>query len=241
MPANCVPDSTPAANTLVHQILIFMPAYGDGSRRTKKPTEDSTCTDRNCFAMVILGVALTKAVGPQGVVKMLIPSAMPRTDFEDAASHLDLTAEFAVISSNLLTFTNENDMIDEFRNFARQSSSAFMRSLFVYGHGDATRIKVNFNGSSSNLSASQLANMISTSTCDVAHIMTCKASKLITSMAVTKRAKGSLLNGKVLFLGYGDDDITTVPLQFAEGAQMFHYLILNQNYVQMTWFSTRCT
>ena len=228
------PDSTIAPKLSVHDILIFMPAYGDGIRRTKTLTQDSTFTDRNCFAMIILAVALSKAVGQQGNVKMLISSAMPLADFVDAASHLQLTREFTAISSNLITFTNEEDMVDAFKNFAKFSTSSCLRSLFVYGHGDATRIKITFDGSSSYLSSAQLANMISTSCCDITHIMTCKASKLITSMAATKKAKGSLLNGKVLFLGYGDDDITTVPLQFAEGAQTTKLLIYFFIHVQTT-------
>jgi len=163
-----------------HDILIFMPAYGDSTRRTKGSTQVSTCTDRNCFALVILGVALTKAVGPHGNVKMLVSSSMPLSDFVDAASHLELSNDFTRISTNLLTFTNEEDMVDEFKKFAKLSTSSRLKSLFVYGHGDATRTKIIFNGLSTHLSGGQLANMISTCCCNIAHIMTCKASNLIT-------------------------------------------------------------
>ena len=213
----------------VHDILIFMPAYANNNRKTQSRSDDTYSPDRNCFALVLLGVALTKAVGLKGNVQMLIPRALPMEDFYDAATHLELTSEFAAICSNVVTFQNETDMVEQFSSFAKKSATSSLRSLFVYGHGDATRIKIIFNGSLNNLSAAQLANMISTSGCDVAHIMTCKASKLVTSMAGTKRAKGTLLNGKVLFFGYGNDDITTVPFQFAEGLIFcfWHYITPN--------------
>jgi hypothetical protein len=211
----------------VHDILIFMPAYANNNRKTKSLTDDSTSTDRNCFALVLLGVALSKGLGLKGKVHMLIPCALPLVDFVNAATHLELTNEFAAISANLVTFKNETEMVEQFTGFAKKSAFSSLRSLFVYGHGDATRIKIIFDGSLTNLSAAQLANMISTSGCDIAHIMTCKASKLVTSMAATKRAKGTLLNAKVLFFGYGNDDITTVPLQFAEGSIMYTWFYFN--------------
>ena len=54
---------------------------------------------------------------------MLIPSALQLDDFFDAATHLEMTSEFAAICSNVVTFENETDMVEQFRSFAKKTAS----------------------------------------------------------------------------------------------------------------------
>ena len=200
----------------VHDILIFLPARGDHVRRTSVQGECSA-TDRNCFAMVLLGITMTKGLGGLGRLRMLVPASVQPAEFEAAAKQMKLESEWQIIIQNMWTFKDSEELASQFRNFGRMAASASMSSMFLYGHGDGTRCKIILNGDNTTISSTQLANLIATSTCNIVHLMTCKASRLLTSMAGTSKAKGSLLNGSVLFLAYGDDDITTIPFQYAEG------------------------
>ena len=211
----------------VHDILIFLPARGDHIRRTSVEGECSAI-DRNCFAMVLLGITMTKGLGGLGRLRMLVPASVQPVDFEAAAKQMKLESEWQIIIHNMWTFKDSEELASQFRNFGKMASSASMSSLFLYGHGDGTRCKIIFNGENTTISSTQLANLIATSTCNIVHLMTCKASRLLTSMAGTSKAKGSLLNGNVLFLAYGNDDITTIPFQYAEGNSDFISKCMNE-------------
>ena len=164
------------------------------------------------------------------------PQSISAAEFWQASSEMGCSDVWDLIVSAgcISTFTDMKSLKSAFisiaaRMIAYQQSNGSLEplsSVFLFGHGDSERVKVGFgekfdsNGKTlkrpAMLSVSDVSELLDTCQTDVAHIMTCKASRFTRNLLdKTKALSGR--NDRVLFLAYGAEDITTVPLVFAPG------------------------
>ena len=162
-------------------------------------------------------------------LSIIIPRGISETEFEAAAAYLGLIDEWGLMKSECVHyFDSYETLVSAFRQAkSRHSSTANnMTSLLLIGHGGYDRCHVLYGAPRpggilkrpSNLMAQKISGLIDVCRAKIVHLMTCKAAKLMVSMTQTKRALLNVLhNDETVFIAYGSEDITTVPLEFASG------------------------
>ena len=221
---------------LAHSVCVFVPSRGDNSLGHKDQDFGASQIERNCFGAVLLALSAFRGIGDAGAVTVVYPQSISAAEFWQASSEMGCSDVWDLIVSAgcISTFTDMKSLKSAFtstatRMIAYQQSNGSLEplsSVFLFGHGDSERVKVGFgekfdtNGKTlkrpAMLSVSDVSELLDTCHTDVAHIMTCKASRFTRNLLdKTKALSGR--NDRVLFLAYGAEDITTVPLVFAPG------------------------
>ena len=221
--------STPQCSTVLfsHSTILFVPARGS----TGVQDEDASRIERCCFITVAMAEFFRRGHGSSQKLCIVIPRGITDEEFNAAASCLGLVDEWVEMkATSVVLFDSYESLVSAFRQAKTRhwSTPNNVTSLLLIGHGGYDRCHVLFgdcrtgsNGGSkkaSNLLVPKLSGLLDISGAKIVHLMTCKAAKLMVTMTQTKRAMYTTLhNDDTVFIAYGTQDITTVPLEFTTG------------------------
>jgi hypothetical protein len=194
---------------------VFLPTRGDNGR--KPLDEECSNIDRHCFAVVLMAVSLFKGVGRADSVSIVCTDDIPLTDFGIAAALLDLQDEWSKLISRIVPFTSLHDLSLTFGGFKDNNVLVQMRSLILLSHGDATRIRIILDHKLTTLTLQKFQNLVAVLDPHMVHLMCCSAGKLARNLTQKASFSKNCLADRTFFIAYGDDDITTIPYQFAPG------------------------
>ena len=228
--------------TCAHSVCVFVPSRGDEAASQKDKDEGASQVERNCFACVLLSLSALSGNGDARAITVIVPKSIHASEFLQASQELRCSDVWKILvdADSIRTFSDLNELHAAFREAAERSAayravqSQCLHSLtttFVVSHGDSERIKVGY-GDKYNASGSKLrkaaylmvtvlGELLDACNTDVAHIMTCKASRLIRTLFEKAKANPSR-NAHTLFVAYGSEDNTTVPLEFSTGSHSLH-------------------
>jgi hypothetical protein len=215
-----------------------VPSRGDEAASQKDKDEGASQVERNCFACVLLSLSALSGIGDARAITVIVPKYIADSEFLQASQELRCSDLWKTLidAGSIRTFSDLNELHAAF-NEAAQRSAAYrvvhfqcqnsLTTTFVVSHGDSERIKVGYgekyNASGTTLRkaaylmATVLGDLLLACNTDVAHIMTCKASRLTRTLFEKTKTNPSR-TAHTLFLAYGSEDNTTVPLEFSTGA-----------------------
>ena len=239
--ANAAASTDISVNVLGHSVCIFVSCRGDEALSVKDTDFGASQIERNCFGGILLALCALKGTGDHRAITLVHPQSITSAEFAQAATEMECYDLWATLvdSGCVLTFSDSIALRLAFTNAAGRAAAyksclrhklTSVLSLFIVGHGDFERLKVGFGerfGSDGRtqkkaflMPAAEVSDVIEVYGADMVHVMTCKASKFVrTLLEKTKSIPGR--HDRVLFLAYGDEDITTVPLVFASGSRRY--------------------
>ena len=210
----------------LHSTIVFVPARGS----TGQVDEDASPIERTCFIVIVMAEFFRRGHGSNTHLTVIIPRGISDEEFEAAARSLELVDEWHQMKIECVVyFDTYESLVGAFRQAKIRHLSVLknVTSLLIIGHGGYDRCQVLYGRNTgsdwmlkrpSNLLAPKISGLIDISGAKIVHIMTCKAGKLLVSMTQTKRAIfNELHNDDTVFIAYGSEDITTVPVDISAG------------------------
>ena len=220
--------TTAAPASFVHSVILFVPARGNASG--PKDIEASPI-ERQCFMAVLMGTCFCTGLGDASRLSIIMPRAILMQEFDDAADEMQLqtTWQHIKMSSCIILFDDLKTLAGAFRSAGTRHPTGGngFSSLFIVGHGAWDKILVQFGEATTESGAikkptflmhTKLSGMLNASGTRIIHLMTCKASRLCQTLQSRQGHEyGTMHCEDAIFYGYGANDVTTVPLQFAAG------------------------
>ena len=164
-----------------------------------------------------MAVSFFKGIGRADSVSIVCTDDIPLKDFDIAADHLDLQDEWANLTSRIFVFTSLHGLSLTFGSIKDDSVLVKTRSLILLSHGDSTRIKIVLDRKQTTLALQKVQNLVAVLDPHMVHLMCCSAGKLARNLTEKASLSNNCLADRTFFIAYGDDDITTIPYQFAPG------------------------
>ena len=221
-------SNSSAQLVFVHSVILFVPARGNASG----PKDiDASPIERQCFMTVLMGACFRTGLGDASRLSIILPRAITMQEFDDAAEVMGLQTNWESIKTSSIVheFHDLNTLADSFRSAGTRHPTGAngFSSLFIVGHGAWDKILVQFGEATTESGAikkptflkhTKLSGLLNASGTRMIHVMTCKASRLCQTLQCRKSNEyGTMHCEDAIFYGYGTDDVTTVPLQFAAG------------------------
>ena len=203
-----VPNVVPAP----HCVTILFPALSDDTQKAAKSDPKCSSIERHAFALVLLACSLEISLGEHGRLRIVACEPLTSEMLEACAHLLSLSVAWARIVPKLSRF-NSNATLNTamaLGNFVQTPLST--HSLFLVTHADSKRVRFNFGKTKVMLSTQQTVDVIHLCAPEVVHVMVCKAKALVQNLRQTSVKSGKCLAS--VWIGYGKDDITTVPFDF---------------------------
>ena len=196
-----------------HCVTVLFPSSSRDTQKAANLDPLCSCLERHGFAIVLLSCALKAALGSSGKIRIISTQSLGSELLVSCSQRLSLHREWVELAPVFTHF----DTLAEMQHAVSQLPSTFnaplcLHSLFIVGHADSTRLRVEIGGRLKLLELPEVIGLIHSSSARHVHLMVCKAKALARNLAKGSRSKGACL--ATIWISYGANDITTVPLEF---------------------------
>jgi len=204
-----------------HCVTVFFPSIS-GDTQLFADDESDKCSklERHAFALVLLACCLKIAIGERGCLRVVACSLFTEDVLSKCANLLGFLPVWADIVPHVSRFSNFSTLESEMTVSDFVQCPFSVHSLFLVGHADFNRVRVNFGKARSFLKLAQIAELVHCCEPHYVHIMACKSRKLSSNVQRACARDGKCLS--TVWCSYGDDDVTTVPFDFGSPLEVDH-------------------
>ena len=211
-------DSQTASPPARHCVSILFPSLAGDTDKFADNEECCSVLERHGFALVLLASCLKLAIGELGHLRIIACEPLCAPLLSECAKLLGLTQDWASIVPSMCHFSTLAELKSAMNVSTFVQSPFSVHSLFIIGHGDFERIRVNYGGRRAMLKLGAIVDLIHRCNPHQIHIMTCKSQKLACSVQRKCVSRGICLSSS--WCSYGEDDVTTVPFDFGSPLDM---------------------
>ena len=195
-----------------HCVSVFFPSLADDTGKFADNQDRCSVLERHGFALVTLACCLKLAIGESGCLRVIACELLSFSLLAECAELLGFAPDWANIVPHVRHFSDLAGLKAALNVSTFVQSPFSLHSLFLIGHGDTERIRVNYGQNKALLKIGPIVDLIHRCNPHQIHIMTCKSKKLASNAQRRCNTRGLCMSS--IWCSYGDDDVTTVPFDF---------------------------